>query len=162
MIRITATCLMLIFFILVAVSFGWTFDWNNKTWKNSGCPSSFQGIWIARETTGHTERSYQVTDNLISFLASEKIESGDSFQVISQEGHYFTLKLFPDPAREPVFKSSFLKIRPYQVNQAAKNGEVPSCFIKVFHYDTRQNVEFGKYKDWDIFILKTLKKTRRR
>jgi len=162
MMRFTATFAMLIFFNLATVPFGWAFDWNNKTWKDSGCPNNFQGIWIARELPDHPAQSYRVTDNIISFQSSRSIESSHQYQVISKEGHYFILKISPDNLQELIFTFPFLKVRPYQVNQANKDSEPPKCFIKVFHYDNRKNAEYGKYKDWNIFLLNPLEEVNRR
>ena len=103
MMRLTATSAMLIFFNLATVPFGWAFDWNNKTWKDSGCPNNFQGIWIARESQDHPAQIYRVTDNIISYQSSGSIESSHQYQVILKEGQYFILKISPDNLQELIF-----------------------------------------------------------
>lgn len=143
-------------YFLVNIPFSWAFDWNDKVWKDMGCPNSFHGLWILRDSPEHPDHNYKVAANTISFRSSESVPLNLEYQIVARKGFYYLLKINSEKIPGSTFNFPFLKVRPYQTYQTENDEEPQNCFIKVFQYDTRENADSGKYEDWDIILLKPL------
>ncbi len=131
--------------------------WKDKEWVDAGCPESITGYWTPRSEAAFLGARVRVTGHqLVLHLEAGELNTID-FQKISESPTAVVLALDVRnlSAREPI--RPFLRIRPHLVNAYFAPNETvksqPQCLIKVFRYQSLEDILPNKYSHWGIYQI---------
>ena len=111
-------------------------DWNDKKWKDLGCPNNILGDWLSRDGK-----------NSISFENHRIIHN---VNLKTPENHLIDIDLKPvNPEGEGL---AFIKVRPHLAFSRGEPG-ASECLIKVFRFKSQKDAKFDKYLSWDIYKI---------
>ena len=124
-------------------------EWNDKHWKDLGCPENISGNWISRYGQNSIKfEDHQIIAKTKNGKASIYLHN-DSLQALGNRFISITLKSKTTTGEQ----LKFIKIRPHMAIAQGDFGQ-PVCSIKIFNFDSQKQVKFDKYKSWDIFEKK--------
>jgi hypothetical protein len=134
------------------VSPGYSLDWNDEEWLQSGCPKTVSGEWAADnlETTDLRFLSIKNSEVTYTSKSDETYKFGISKSSSISKNHYVKIKLRPVNSQN----ETVLKIRPHLIHMnSQKETNNPSCLIKVFTYKNERHAKTNQYSGWNIFRL---------
>ena len=150
--------LLLFFVIFLNVKPALALDWDDSEWVNAECPSSIIGTWIASDSNNLDKKIVSIGSNIITITNNQGLEQQFSFNNKPRfnKGRFVEINMRPLSKEEN--KSVYLKIRPHLM-KLVKNPNDSSlssyeCLIKIFYYDSQQNLNRHQYSDWEFYALR--------
>ena len=138
----------------------YSLGWKDKEWVGAGCPENIYGQWIARSKASWGGTTATVSNNLFTLPSKTGGTDSINFEKLSESAiaTVLALKTLNLPTRKQVLP--FLKIRPHLVttkgDQGVHTSSQAECLIKVFQYQSQDQIRSNKYAKWNIYQIKTL------
>ena len=147
-----------IFFVplFAFASIAFALSWQDKDWKEAGCPETAIGEWKSEKSDLYKRTSINIQKNKITVSGgNDSKEETFNMKISFQVGEKFVeLSLKPVEAGKRIY----LKMRPHLITPIRDSGNVNQnshdCLIKVFQYRSQQHAKFNKYSSWGIYKLK--------
>ena len=137
----------------------YSLSWKDKEWVDAGCPENISGQWIPRSVASLGGSTATVSKHQFTFPSKTGGTDTINFEKLSESTIAIVLALDVDnlPTSEKIFP--YLKIRPHLVSPNVEPGmkslSQPECLIKVFRYQSLEQIQPNKYVNWDIYQIKT-------
>lgn len=137
----------------------YSLSWKDKEWVDAGCPESIFGQWIPRSVASLGGSTATVSKHHFTFPLKTGGTDTINFEKLSESTIAIVLALDVDnlPTSEKIFP--YFKIRPHLVSANVEPGmhglSQPECLIKVFRYQSLEQIQPNKYVNWDIYQIKT-------
>jgi hypothetical protein len=152
-ILIVTTIYLVVLFLFSSSAYA--LNWNDKEWKDAGCPQSAIGLWKF-DGSDNKEKTMRIEKGKVAIIAGNNIEEKFLYETISLKVGDKFIELFLNSIDH--VKKIFLKIRPHLISPIRKSlGDVNknsyNCLIKVFQYSSPINAKFDKYSSWKIYKL---------
>jgi hypothetical protein len=130
-------------------------NWNDKEWRDAGCPQSAIGLWKLDGSNGN-EKAMRIEKGEIAIMENNKPEEKFLYEQTPLKVGVKYIELFLDPLHHG--KKIYFKIRPHLITPINRDlGDVDkntySCLIKVFQYRSAKNAKLDKYSSWKIYQL---------
>ena len=136
----------------------YSLSWKDKEWVDAGCPENISGQWIPRSEASFGASTAVVSNHQFTFPSETGGTETINFEKLSESTIAIVLAL--DAHNLPVSKQVFpyLKIRPHLVSANVEPGmnglSLPECLIKVFRYQSLEQIQPNKYVNWEIYQIK--------
>jgi hypothetical protein len=136
----------------------YSLSWNDKEWVDEGCPENISGQWIPRSAASFGGPAAAVSNNQFTFPSETGGTDTINFEKLSESTIAIVLEL--DAHNLPTSKQvlPYLKIRPYlvraNVEPSMNSLSQPECLIKVFRYQSLDQIQPNKYANWEIYQIK--------
>ena len=141
--------------LFLFTSSAYALNWNDKEWKDAGCPQSAIGLWRS-DGPDNNKKDMRIEKGKVAIITNNKSEEIYLYeQTFVKDGSKF-IELVLDPVAHK--KQIYLKIRPHLISpirkgQGGVNKSSYNCLIKVFQYSSPKKTKFDKYSSWEIYQL---------
>ena len=157
--KLIAWIILNIIFILAISQPVYSLGWSDKEWIEAGCPENISGQWTLRDDPSLDSTPTTVSNNQFTFsLKTGEIES-INFEKLSESSTATILSLNTHNILNSEQVLPYMKIRPHLVKAVLKPGVQSSyqaeCLIKVFRYQSQNQIRPDKYVKWNIYQIKT-------
>ncbi len=142
----------ILFLLLISLpGLGSAVDWNDKSWRISGCPKGVLGNWLSQ----NDEHKLSIENNRIITRTLAGKETVYSYTGDPLESDMRFIKLSLEQMNVNEATQIHLKIRPHLIHSLQNSEEASSkssdCLIKVFYFESEKDAKFDKYLNWDIY-----------
>jgi hypothetical protein len=149
--------LFLIFIIFLNVKPVLALDWDDSEWINAGCSSGIIGTWIASDLNNVDKKIVTISSHIITITNNKGLEKKFSLnnKPKIEEGRFVEINM--RPLAKEKNRSVYLKIRPHLIKSMKSSDDSSlstyECLIKIFYYDSQQNLNRHQYSDWEFYAL---------
>ena len=149
--------LFLIFVIFLNVKPVLALDWDDSEWINAGCSSGIIGTWIASDLNNVDKKIVSISSNIITITNNKGLDKKFSLNNKPRfdEGRFVEINM--RPLSKEKNRSVYLKIRPHLIKLVKSSDDSSlsnyECLIKIFYYDSQQNLNRHQYSDWEFYAL---------
>jgi len=149
--------LFLIFVIFLNVKPVLALDWDDSEWVNAGCSSGIIGTWIASDLNNVDKKIVSISSHIITITNNKGLENKFSLnnKPRFENGRFVEINM--RPLSKGKNRSVYLKIRPHLVKLMKSSDDSSlstyECLIKIFYYDSQQNLDRHQYSDWEFYAL---------
>jgi hypothetical protein len=144
----------MVFLISAPTSPVYALDWDDKNWKEYGCPENMLGSWVSRDKG---DRLLIEAHRLI-IKSNEGDQKYYSYKYSSSIGENRITEIILKSKNMDNESQRYLKIRPHiaqsPVTGSLQKEKTASCQIKVFQYENQKNAKLDKYMSWNIYKRK--------
>ena len=132
-------------------------DWDDSQWVNAGCSSAIVGTWIASDLNNVDKKIVSISNHIITITNNKGLEKKFSLNNKPRfvEGRFVEISM--RPLSKENNRSVYLKIRPHLVKLMKSSDDSSlgtyECLIKIFYYDSQQNLNRHQYSDWEFYAL---------
>jgi hypothetical protein len=144
----------MVFLISAPTSPVYALDWDDKNWKEYGCPENMLGSWVSRDKG---DRLLIEAHRLI-IKSNEGDQKYYSYKYSSSIGENRITEIILNSKNNTGNGPMHLKIRPH-ITHISRNGNggqaiSVSCQIKVFQFENQKDAKLDKYMSWNIYKRK--------
>ena len=149
--------LFLIFIIFLNVKPVLALGWDDSEWINAGCSSGIIGTWIASDLNNVDKKIVSISSHIITITNNKGLEKKFSLnnKPRFEEGRFVEINMRPLSKEKNM--SVYLKIRPHLIKSMKSSDDSSlstyECLIKIFYYDSQQNLNRHQYSDWEFYAL---------
>jgi len=139
-------------FIPSFISPSYSLGWQDEEWLKAGCPKNVSGNWAADNSINKNLKSMSFNNKEITYISqnNETQRFGIIKSSFVKNNQFVKMKIKPLNNE----KDTIIKIRPHLVHTGSKKGgEISSCMIKVFSFNTEKHAQTNRYSGWNIFRL---------
>jgi hypothetical protein len=141
--------------LFLFASSAYALNWNDKEWRDAGCPQSAIGLWKL-DGSDNNAKTMRIEKGKVAIIAENNFEENFLYEQISLKVGDKFIELFLNPVDH--VKKVYLKIRPHLIYPIRRSPEYVNknsynCLIKVFQYRSPKKAKFDKYLSWEIYQL---------